>query len=262
MHAANHISNRINYSRSSFESTAVRKDAAAEAGPDVRKDADAKFGAGASDAFRQAVEVLRGSTDTRHKDAAGGLEATIRSGDLPSMKASAKALEAFLSDGSVNPEQAKGLFGAVAALKSKIGALEASGQGGDTFADSPATKSSSSKVSPSASASTSKATSAVSTAVGPDVRKDADAKFGAGAHVEFKKAVDALNGSGDQIQNDVAKVLETAVQKADSESMKAAAQSLEGLLKDGRVTREVGEQLISSLGLLKSKIASTATSGS
>lgn len=97
-----------------------------------RQFADARFGPGAGDAFKQALDTLRPGQDARFGDAATKLQNAIQGGDLGSLQAAAQALEGLVKDKIANPQQAGGIHNAIAVLKQKIGALLAAGQG-DSF---------------------------------------------------------------------------------------------------------------------------------
>lgn len=166
-------------------------------GSEKRQAADAAFGPGAGDAFKQAFDTLATGGNSKFANAAGMLETALKSGDITSLKNAAQTLEGLVKDKVANPEQAGGISSAIALLKSKIGALsEASGQTDSFEAASTSSTSKSTGTSSTSGASstsgTSSTSSASSTTAAYAPRQANDAFFGPGGFDTMNAAKDLL----------------------------------------------------------------------
>ncbi len=157
-------------------------------GSERRMAADATFGAGAGDTFKQGFDTLATGGDSRFANAAGKLEKALQSGDLSSLKDAAQALEGLVKDKVANPAQAGGLAGTIAALKAKIGTLSAAAGQTDSFQASTSSTASTGTAASSTAAQTSTSSTAASSA------SKLDTFFGPGGADTFN-AAKALLGS-------------------------------------------------------------------
>lgn len=92
--------------------------------------------------------------------------------------------------------------------------------------------------------------------------QQADANFGPGAADAFRRALDVLHPGQDDRFGGAASELQQALQSGDLSSLRAAAQALEGLVRDRIANPQQAGGLRAAIAVLKNKIAGlSAASG-